>query len=89
MLEMDDSIIYKYLSGIATEKEKVQLKDWLNQSPEHCAYFFDIKAIRNAQRVTKKIDEEGIEDSLARMNKRIHNYNREVHQNSDSTVNII
>lgn len=68
---MDHSIIYTYLSGKATEEEKARLRDWLNQSPEHRAYFFDLKAIRNAQRVTNKIDTEGIEDSLIRMNERI------------------
>ncbi|WP_165155290.1 FecR family protein [Parabacteroides sp. ZJ-118] len=68
---MDDSIIYTYLSGKATEEEKARLRDWLNQSPKNRTYFFDLKAIRNAQRVTNKINAEGIEDSLARMNKRI------------------
>lgn len=68
---MDDSIIHTYLSGKATEEEKARLRDWLNQSPEHRAYFFDLKAIRNAQRVTNKINTEGIENSLARMNERI------------------
>lgn len=68
---MDDSIIYTYLSGKATKEEKARLRDWLNQSPKNRAYFFDLKAIRNAQRVTNKINTEGIEDSLARMNKRI------------------
>ena len=38
---MDDSIIYTYLSGKATEEEKAQLKDWLNQSPKNRVYFFD------------------------------------------------
>ena len=68
---MDHSIIYTYLSGKATEEEKERLRDWLNQSPEHRAYFFDVKAIRNAQRVTNKINTKEIEDSLTRMNERI------------------
>ncbi len=68
---MNDFIIHTYLSGKATEEEKAQLKDWLEQSPQHQAYFFEIKAIHNAQQVVSRIGKNDVENSLAHLNRRI------------------
>lgn len=36
---MDETIVYRYLSGTATEEEKLQLLNWLKASPENKAVF--------------------------------------------------
>ena len=54
---MDETIVYRYLSGTATEEEKLQLLDWLKTSPENKAAFFDLKAIWHAKHSISRVIE--------------------------------
>lgn len=68
---MNETIIYRYLSGEASDDEIIQLKKWLEEDPEHHARFFDLKAIWNTRGMSLHNHEEIIEDSLTRLNTRI------------------
>lgn len=73
---MDETIIYRYLSGIATEEEKRQLLDWLKASPDNKSVFFDMKAIWCAKHSLSqsKAFPRQPEDSLAAINQRLDRF---------------
>lgn len=77
---MNNAILYKYLSGLATESEERELLVWLNHSPDNRKEFFELKAIWVAQRVMdgKKMEED-IDKSLEKLNHRINISQRQVH----------
>lgn len=73
---MDETIIYRYLSGTATEEEKMQLLNWLKASPENKSVFFDMKAIwcaKNSLSQNKTIPRQ-LEDSLGAINRRLDRF---------------
>lgn len=77
---MNNTILYKYLSGLATEGEERELLAWLNHSPENRKEFFELKAIWAAQRVIgRKKVEEDVDKSLKKLNRRIDNSQGRVH----------
>lgn len=73
---MDETIIYRYLSGIATEEEKRQLLNWLKASPDNKSVFFDMKAIwcaKHSLSQSKAIPRQ-LEDSLTAINRRLDRF---------------
>ena len=73
---MDETIVYRYLSGTATEEEKLQLLDWLKTSPENKAAFFDLKAIWHAKHSISPGNRtsDQLKDSLSVINERIDRF---------------
>lgn len=73
---MDETIIYRYLAGAATEEEKQQLLNWLKASPANKSVFFDIKAIWSAKHSISqsKASSEQLEESLSAINQRIDRF---------------
>lgn len=73
---MDETIVYRYLSGIATEEEKLQLLNWLKTSPENKAVFFDLKAIWHTKHCISRsnIAPNQLKDSLSAINERIDRF---------------
>lgn len=68
---MEETVIYKYLSGATTGEEEAELLNWLHESPENQAYFYELKAIWHARQQTVFANESNLNDSLERMNNRI------------------
>lgn len=77
---MNNTILYKYLSGLVTESEERELLAWLNYSQDNRKEFFELKAIWAAQRMMdgKKMEEDA-DKSLEKLNRRINNSQRQVH----------
>lgn len=73
---MDETIIYKYLSGLATEDEQLQLLAWLKASSENRKAFFEIKALWKARHslVSAQEGERRVKNSLALLNQRIDRF---------------
>lgn len=73
---MDETIVYRYLSGTATEEEKLQLLNWLKASPENKAVFFDLKAIWHAKHSISRnnIASDQLKESLSAINERIDRF---------------
>lgn len=76
---MNNTILYNYLSGLATESEERELLVWLNHSPDNRKEFFELKAIWVAQRMMdgKKMEED-TDKSLEKLNRRIDHYQRPI-----------
>ncbi|WP_099463942.1 FecR family protein [Parabacteroides provencensis] len=68
---MDETTIYRYLSGLATDNEQKAILEWIKTSPENQAAFFDIKAVWNSKHVLNKT-EYNIDYSLKLLNQRIN-----------------
>lgn len=66
---MNEKVIYNYLQGKTSPEEEHSLLDWIKQSPENKAFFFEIKALWNTNHVT--VSEKELADSLIRLNKKI------------------
>lgn len=68
---MNNTILYKYLSGLVTESEERELLAWLNYSQDNRKEFFELKAIWAAQRMMdgKKMEEDA-DKSLEKLNRR-------------------
>jgi len=49
-----DKIIIKYLSGTATEREKIILEKWLREKPENIEFFINIKHIFSVHSAPQK-----------------------------------
>jgi transmembrane sensor len=71
-MEMDETIIYKYLSGRATDEEKQALLGWLHESPGNQAIFFELKAIWYVKQQAVFGNENHLNESLEQLNNRIY-----------------
>lgn len=69
---MNDTIIFKYLSGQATNEEKQALLEWLRESPDNQAAFFELKAVWHIKQQTAFGTESHLNESLEQMNDRIY-----------------
>lgn len=68
------TLIYKVLSGKATEAEKAELQTWIGSDPAHAEEFEDIKLLYdNASNVTERIiaDDEEFYSGLRKIKSRI------------------
>lgn len=73
---MDETIIYKYLSELATEEEQLRLLEWLKASSQNRKTFFEIKALWKARHslVSAQEGERRVKNSLALLNQRIDRF---------------
>lgn len=69
---MDETIIYKYLSGQATDEEKQALLGWLHDSPDNQVIFFELKAVWHVKQQTAFGNESHLNESLEQMSNRIY-----------------
>jgi len=67
---MDEKIIYNYLQGKTTSEEELLLLNWINESQENKAFFFEMKALGSLNQIS--VDEEELVASLNRINKKIN-----------------
>lgn len=73
---MDETIIYNYLSGLATNEEQRRLLDWLKASPENQHTFFEMKVLWKARHcmVSEAEEEQLLKASLTVLNQRIDRF---------------
>lgn len=67
---MNETILYKYLSGTATEKEKEEILDWIKDSQENQIAFFEMKAVWNSKHIYNN-EKHDVIHSLDQLNRRI------------------
>lgn len=81
---MEETNIYRYLTGQATEEEEKELLDWLKASPENRQIFFELKTIWNIRSGFNGGEAVGdMQSSLDKVNARIH---AETHKTSGRTL---
>lgn len=74
---MEETSIYRYLTGRATKEEEETLLNWLKASPENRQIFFELKTIWNIRSGFNGGDaSQSMQHSLDLVNKRIHAENK-------------
>lgn len=51
---MNESLIYRYLSGATTSEDERKLWNWIKETPENEQHFYEIKALWNARKELSK-----------------------------------
>ena len=49
---MEDNLLYKYISGEASETEKKEVTEWIQESPEHLHEYLTQRKLYNLNSAT-------------------------------------